>query len=227
MKTCLFDIDGTLVMTGGAGQQAFAEAFAELFDVPEISQDVSFAGRSDRAIALDLMRAHGIPGDEENWRRFRAGYAKRLPAALERCTGSVLPGVESLIAKLEALGDVKLGLLTGNLRETAEVKLAYYGLWRHFSFGGFGDIHTSRNDIATTAVEEAVKHHEAEGVDYDHFVVVIGDTQHDVTCAKSIGAKAVAVPTGHTPAETLRAAGPDLLVETLEDCNSLLDWFHA
>lgn len=226
-KTCLFDIDGTLVQTGGAGQQAFAETFAEDFGVEEITRDVSFAGRSDRAIALDLMRAHGVPGTEENWQAFRSGYARRLPAALERCIGCVLPGVEALVARLHARGDVRLGLLTGNLSQTAEMKLGYYGLWHHFAFGGFGDTHVNRNDIAAAAVALAAQHHGIPSPSPDHLVVVIGDTQHDITCAQSVGAKAVAVPTGHTPTEVLRGASPDLLVESLEDSQPLLDWFDA
>lgn len=214
-------------MTGGAGIIAFAETFAEELGVSEITEDVPFAGRSDRAIALDLMRSHGIPGSEENWAKFRQGYAQRLPAALSRCVGTVLPGVEALIAHLQERGDVQLGLLTGNLQQTAELKLVHYGLWDYFPFGGFGDIHTERDDIAATAVQEAVARDGNPASDKDHQVVVIGDTQHDVTCAQSVGARSVAVPTGHTPAETLRAANPDLLVDTLEDHQTILDWFES
>ncbi len=225
MKTCLFDIDGTLILTGGAGQVAFAETFAALFDIPEITTDVAFAGRSDRAITLDLMRAHGVAGSEENWLRFRQGYAERLPAALERCRGEVLPGVEALIAKLQARGDVLIGLLTGNLEQTAQMKLEHYGLWDRFACGGFGDLHTSRNDIAATAVHQAAQLHAKSQSNGDHLVVIIGDTQHDVTCAHSVGARAVAVPTGHTPAETLRHANPELLIDTLQQCETILEWF--
>jgi phosphoglycolate phosphatase-like HAD superfamily hydrolase len=225
MKTCLFDIDGTLILTGGAGQVAFAETFAELFDVPEITTDISFAGRSDRAITLDLMRAHGVAGSEENWLRFRQGYAERLPATLKRCPGEVLPGVEALVTKLQTQGDVLIGLLTGNLEQTAQMKLAYYGLWDYFACGGYGDLHTNRNDIASAAVKQAAQHHANNNTNGEHLVVVIGDTQHDVTCAHSVGARAVAVPTGHTPSETLRRANPELLVDTLEDCETILEWF--
>lgn len=225
MKTCLFDIDGTLVLTGGAGQQAFAQTFGDEFGIGEISADVAFAGRSDRAIALDLMRAHGVPGTEENWLRFRAGYAARLPAALEHCVGAVLPGVWELLDKLDARGDVQVGLLTGNLRETAELKLGYYGLWDRFEFGGFGDVHTNRNDIAATAVHEARQRHGLGARDETHLVVVIGDTPADVRCAHSVGARAVAVPTGHTPTSSLEAASPELLVESLLESDTILEWF--
>ncbi|TWT36436.1 Pyrophosphatase PpaX [Posidoniimonas corsicana] len=225
MKTCLFDIDGTLIQTGGAGQVAFAQTFADLFGVDEITKEVSFSGRSDRAIALDLMRSHGIEVNESNWHVFRNGYAERLPAALEECVGRVLPGVESLLDTLRQRGDVLIGLLTGNLEQTAELKLGYYGLWDHFPFGGFGDNCTERNDIAAIAVEHAVRLHGEPGAKDAHTVVVIGDTMHDVTCAHSVGAKAVAVPTGGQSADELARSNPDLLVDTLEQSDELLAWF--
>ncbi|TWT75491.1 Pyrophosphatase PpaX [Posidoniimonas polymericola] len=224
MKTCLFDIDGTLIQTGGAGQVAFAQTFDEVFGVDEITNSVSFAGRSDRAIALDLMRSHDIDVNEETWQSFRQGYAARLPAALAACVGQVLPGVPSLIDALQQRGDVLIGLLTGNLEQTAELKLAHYGLWDHFDFGGFGDVCTNRDDIAAAAVREAVERAPAHCTP-PYTIVVIGDTQHDVTCAHSVGAKAVAVPTGGATADQLRQASPDLFVESLEDVAPILRCF--
>ena len=228
MKACLFDIDGTLIQTGGAGQVAFAQTFADKFDVPQLSSDVSFAGRSDRAIALDLMEAHGIGVTEQHWQTFREGYAERLPAALASCVGRVLPGVESLIAKLQHRGDVLIGLLTGNLRQTAELKLDYYGLWGPFGFGGFGDAHLNRNDIASTAVQQAWDNHSGPvGPEAEATIVVIGDTPHDITCAHSVDARAVAVSTGGASADELQELAPELLVESLEDSSELLSWFDA
>ena len=101
MYAVFFDIDGTLLLTGGAGQLAFAETFAEEFGVLEISRDVPFAGRTDRAISLDLMAVHGVEPNEENWNRFREGYLARLPAALARQRGEVLPGIFELLDALE------------------------------------------------------------------------------------------------------------------------------
>lgn len=234
MKACFFDIDGTLVMTGGAGQVAFAETFAEVFGVAEISADVSFAGRSDRAIAMDLLAVHGHEPSDANWRRFQSGYVDRLVAALPRCDGEVLPGVEALIDRLEARGDVLIGLLTGNVRRAAEKKLGYYGLWERFVtsasgddpvIGGFGDDHPDRSDIAAAAVQAARRRFGKPVDPSAETLVVIGDTPNDIRCARSVGAKAVAVPTGHTPAEALAAHEPDLLIETLEDAERLLAWF--
>ncbi|TWT93415.1 Phosphoglycolate phosphatase [Botrimarina colliarenosi] len=220
MKVCLFDIDGTLVLTGGAGMYAFAETFAEDFGVAEISREVPFAGCSDRGIAGNLFLAHGIENSEANWDRFRAGYVARITDHVRRCDGLVLPGVFELIDRLEALGDVHLGLLTGNVAAAAEVKLKHYRLWDRFAFGGFGDDHPDRNDIAMTAVARARERHGGQS-DVER-IVVIGDTPNDIRCARAVGALAVAAPTGHTPAEVLAAAGPDLLVETLEDADGIV-----
>ncbi|MEM8864362.1 MAG: haloacid dehalogenase-like hydrolase [Planctomycetota bacterium] len=229
MKACLFDIDGTLVQTGGAGQVAFAETFAAEFGVDQLTDSIAFAGRSDRAIAMDLFAVHGVDATELTWKKFQAAYLSRLDAALEGCTGEVLPGVTQLIELLHARGDVLIGLLTGNIRIAAEKKLSYYELWRHFEngepvVGGFGDHHTDRNDIAATAVAEARSRH-GKAVSDAETVVIIGDTPNDIRCAHSVGAKAVAVPTGFTPADELRTHNPDLLLDTLEDSEELTAWF--
>jgi phosphoglycolate phosphatase len=223
----LFDIDGTLVQTGGAGQLAFAETFADEFGVRELSGSVAFAGRSDRAIALELMRVHGVPPNEENWQRFRSGYLKRLPAALARRQGCVLPGVTELLDELAALEHPLVGLLTGNVRDGAMQKLTYYRLVERFGFGGFGDVSDERCDIAAAALAEArraaaARNGGANGKALSG-AMVIGDTVHDISCARSIGAYAVAVPTGNTPREELAAAAPDLLLQDLSDSRPLLD----
>lgn len=225
MKACFFDIDGTLVLTGGAGMYAFADTFADLFGVAQLSSDVSFAGQSDRGIAGGLFEAHGIENSDANWSRFREGYVERLGGQLEAREGEVLPGVVELIDRLEALGDVQIGLLTGNIAAAAELKLRYYGLWDRFAFGGFGDDHPDRNDIARTAAAKARQRHGRESP--AERMVVIGDTPNDVRCARAIGAFAVAAPTGHTPAIALAAANPDLLIPTLEEADELVSFLAA
>jgi phosphoglycolate phosphatase-like HAD superfamily hydrolase len=232
MHICFLDIDGTLVLTGGAGQTAFARTLAEDFGIETIDGSVPFAGRSDRAITMDLFRSHGVAATDENWERFRVGYLSRLQDALATHNGHVLPGVPGLLSALAARGDVALGLLTGNLREGARKKLSYYGLWEHFPFGGFGDEHMERCEIAAAALAAARMHlamgsnnngaSEANGQ-----IVVIGDTLHDISCGRSIGARCVAVPTGHTSADTLRGGEPDALVATLEDVEPIFALFDG
>jgi phosphoglycolate phosphatase-like HAD superfamily hydrolase len=220
---CFLDIDGTLVMTGGAGQTAFAQTLTADFGIPEIDAKVSFAGRSDRAIAMDLFQSHGIETSDANWRRFCLGYVDRLEKTLTTHQGSVLPGVLDLLHTLAARGDVAIGLLTGNVREGARRKLGYYGLWEWFPFGGFGDEHVERCDIAAAALAAARDHLNGHANNRGAGqVLVIGDTPHDIACGRSIGALCVGVPTGHTNMETLRGASPDVLVETLEDLDPIL-----
>jgi len=220
MHICFLDIDGTLILTGGAGQAAFARTLADDFGITEINRRVQFAGRSDRAIAMDLFRSHGIEPSPENWLRFCAGYLTRLEEALARHQGNVLPGVAELLSMLAVRGDVAVGLLTGNVREGAKRKLAFYGLWEHFPFGGFGDDHVERCDIAAAAMAAARLH--LNGSSGLGQVLVIGDTLHDISCGRSIGARCVAVPTGHTTAEELGTGSPDVLVETLADAGPIL-----
>jgi phosphoglycolate phosphatase-like HAD superfamily hydrolase len=229
MHICFLDIDGTLLLTGGAGQSAFAETLAADFSIREIDANVGFAGRSDKAIAMDLFCRHSIAPSEDNWRRFSAGYLGRLEKALGAHQGSVLPGVPALLDALAARGDVAIGLLTGNMREGARHKLCYYGLWDWFPFGGFGDEHMERCDIAGAALVAAELHLNAQAVSAnsngpptDRQIIVIGDTQHDIRCGRSIGARCVGVPTGITSAQALRESQPDLFVETLEDIEPIL-----
>jgi phosphoglycolate phosphatase len=223
----LFDIDGTLLLTGGAGQLAFAETFASEFGVRELAGGVPFAGRSDRAIAFELMRAHGVAATESNWERFRTAYLATLPSALERKQGDVLPGVVALLEELRRHDQLLVGLLTGNIREGAMQKLAHYELIDHFGFGGFGDVSDDRCQIAAAALAEA---EQAATGRHGHVlgspltgVMVIGDTVHDVTCARSIDAFAVAVMTGNKSRAELASAEPDLLLEDLSDPRLVLD----
>jgi len=218
MYTVLFDIDGTLLDTAGAGKRAFAATFAEQFQITEISGEVGFAGRSDRAISLELMELHGVEPSPEHWRQFMKSYLKHLETTLASCQGRVLPGVVALLDQLQTVEHVLPGLLTGNLKSGAARKLAHYDLADRFEFGGFGDLWDDRNDIAAEALEQARVHARGELTG----TMVIGDTVNDVTCARSIGAFAVAVATGGASREALEAAEPDLLLADLTEVDALL-----
>ncbi len=219
MYSVLFDIDGTLIDTGGAGKRAFSSAFRDLFQITEISSGVNFAGRSDRAIALELMELHGVEPSADRWHEFVKSYLSHLEKSLPECQGQVLPGVVQLLDQLQAVDHVLLGLLTGNIKGGAARKLTQYGMAERFKFGGFGDVWHDRNDIAKEAFEQS--RFQARG--RMQGVMVIGDTVNDVTCARSIGAFAVAVATGGASREELKAAKPDLLLEDLTDTDALLD----
>ena len=190
----LFDIDGTLLNTGGAGQRAMERALQAAFSLTDLSHDIPAAGRTDRAITSDLFHHHGIADESANWQRFLDAYVEQLPQALAELDGRVLPGVFALLETLVARGDVALGLLTGNFRRGAELKLLHYRLDHHFEFGGFGDDYFDRDDVARSALAEACRHLDRQYAP-DH-IWVIGDTPSDVKCARAIGAHAVAVATG-------------------------------
>ncbi|HEV8060378.1 MAG TPA: HAD family hydrolase [Gemmataceae bacterium] len=215
MQICLFDIDGTLLRSGGAGKAAMEGALQETFNVPLAVEQVSYSGRTDRAIGRDLFRLHGIELNEANWQRFIYAYLDRLPACLVSMRGVICPGIAELLDELATWPDIAVGLLTGNLRAGAQVKLGHFGLYERFLFGGFGDHHWERDDVAFEAVQALCLHLERP-IEPER-IWVIGDTPLDIQCARAIGARAVAVATGWDAAEVLAAAGPDLLLEDLAD----------
>lgn len=219
MHVVLFDIDGTLITTGRAGMDAIFDVIREDFGVGTLRGNISFSGRTDRGIARELLEMHDLPSTEEHWEKLRAGYLRRLPEYLATRQGRVLPGVHSLLDVLKARRDIVLGLLTGNVRAGAHAKLSHYGLWDHFAFGGFGDHHHDRDHVAGAAVE-AAREHLGRDVVRDR-VWVIGDTPLDVRCARSIGARAVAVATGGHPREELTAAQADFVLDDLTDAGWL------
>ena len=221
MQIWLFDIDGTLVQTGGAGYMAMVETMARQFGTAIETQQVEFSGRTDLGITGDLFSSHAIEVTEETVQRFHALYLQQLPSSLSRHTGCVLPGVREWLLRIEASTFTRLGLLTGNLEEAARQKLAYYGLWEYFHFGGFGDLHTDRNEVAAAALAAAEAHIQ-QPVDQCE-VWVVGDTPRDVQCARSIGAKVIAVATGIHPLEELADSNPDLLVPDLSDISPLME----
>ncbi len=220
MIVCLFDIDGTLLSSGGAGKAAMETALLEEFGLSEPIAQVPYSGRTDRAIGGDLFRHHGIANTTENWRRFVAGYLHRLPDSLGRHQGQIMPGIAELLQLLATRARVAVGLLTGNIRDGARLKLSHYGLYEHFAFGGFGDEHLDRDDVAREALAGARTRFDGQ-IDPGN-VWVIGDTPLDVRCARAIGAKVAAIATGWHDIEELAAACPDLVLADLSDPAPLL-----
>jgi phosphoglycolate phosphatase len=225
MQICLFDIDGTLLRSGGAGKAAMETALQHVFHVPLAAEQVSYSGRTDRAIGRDLFRVHGIELNEANWVKFIDSYLERLPGYLESMQGTICPGIADLLDELDTWPDIAVGLLTGNLRAGARVKLGHFGLHDRFLFGGFGDHHWERDHVAMEAVQEIARHLSRPVPPAN--VWVIGDTPLDIQCARAIGAQAVAVATGWDDAAVLAAARPDLLLPDLSDPAPFLDRLRA
>jgi phosphoglycolate phosphatase len=220
MIAVLFDIDGTLLASGGAGKAALESAFTEVFGIA-LRVQIPYSGRTDRAIGRDLLRLHDVDPSDENWHKLLVRYLARLPDSLNTHQGRVLPGILALLEKLQQRDDVALGLLTGNIRAGARVKLGHYGLFEHFAFGGFGDYHFDRDDVAREALIAVQAHlhprHPTERI------WVIGDTPLDVQCARAIGAKVAAVATGVHTVEQLRATAPDVTLADLADASPFLE----
>lgn len=211
MHICLFDIDGTLLNTGGAGQAAMEDAFSVEFGTSRAVEGLLTAGRTDRAIAIDLFRFHGFEYEDLSAARFYDAYLRRLPFHLAERGGQVLPGVEQLLLSLSERDDVVLGLLTGNFREGARLKLGHFNLHHHFDFGGYGDSHLDRDDVAREALAEVQRRFNGN---FDaEKLWVIGDTPADVRCGRAIGARVIAVSTGLFSPEQLHATEPDVLFE--------------
>jgi phosphoglycolate phosphatase-like HAD superfamily hydrolase len=221
MHVCFFDIDGTLLNSGGAGQAAMEAALLAEFGTSEEPHGISTAGRTDRGIVADLFRFYGVETGEEIYERFLEAYLTHLPAQLSAKEGIVLPGIAALLAALDAREDVLLGLLTGNYERGAKVKLKHFGLDHYFDFGGYGDRHTDRAGVAREALEAVRRHHPGD-IDLGR-TWVIGDTPHDVTCGRAIGAKVIAVCTGMFPREQLAAAAPDHLFDDFSDPRPMLE----
>src|SRR5260370_16066272 len=220
MIACLVDIDGTLLASGGAGKAALELALSEEFGIA-LRVQIPYSGRTDRAIARDLLRCHDIDDSTENWQKLRTGYLARLPDSLNRHHGRVLPGILALLHELQRRGDIALGLLTGNVRAGARAKLGHYGLFEHFAFGGFGDLHFDRDDVAREALAQALTHLGPQMT--PDRMWVIGDTPLDMRCARAIGAKVLAVATGLHSLDQLEEASPDLALRDLADSSSFLE----
>lgn len=221
MHILFFDIDGTLLRSGGAGQSAMEEAISTEFQIPLRQVEVDCAGRTDSAICRDFFAHFEIEHTEANLQRFQRAYFEHLPRHLSRKDGIMLPGVPELLAALHELEHVSMGLLTGNLEQGARLKLQHFGIDHYFPWGGFGDIHPDRNDVARSALASARAWHR-EPLDENKFWV-IGDTVHDVTCGRAIGAKVIAVDTGFCDTARLKAAGPDYFFDDLSQTEAFLE----
>jgi phosphoglycolate phosphatase len=218
----LFDIDGTLVLTGGAGMRAVWRAFEDVFAIPDAFRDVSMPGRTDTWILSGVAAAHGLSSETERLATFRDMYLGHLSRELEEPgpRKGVMPGVLPLLEALEGRDDAYLALLTGNYEEAARAKLAYFDLWRYFRCGAFGDDAPDRNGLLPRAM---AKIRECGGpVVPPHDVVVIGDTPLDVACAAASGARSVAVATGGFDVDALREAGADVVLQDFSDTREVL-----
>jgi len=214
IRLVLFDIDGTLIRTGGAGVKAFGRAFEMEFQIPDGTAQIRFAGRTDTGLVREMFTQHGVKPTPENFRRFFDAYVFWLDHMLRHSAGGVIPGVWEFVQGLRARPQAPaIGLLTGNIRLGAEIKLRHFEIWEVFQTGAFADDHEERNQIAAIARHRGSRllNDELRGDE----ILVIGDTPLDIQCARAIGARTLAVATGNTTAEELEVHRPDWLVDDL------------
>jgi phosphoglycolate phosphatase-like HAD superfamily hydrolase len=228
-RLVLFDIDGTILTSGGAAGRAFRRALEEVFGTSGPTNGYSFAGRTDPRIARDLLSMAGLDS---------ATIESRLPQVWERYTGHlrrefttmrprVFPGVIELLDRVEEARDsAVLGLLTGNVEEGARLKLESAGIARErFVVGAFGSDHHDRAELPAVAVQRAeeIVGHRFIG----KAVVIIGDTPADISCGAHLGVRTIAVATGTYSAAQLKECRPDFLFESLVEVDSVLSAIFA
>jgi phosphoglycolate phosphatase-like HAD superfamily hydrolase len=219
-KLLLFDIDGTLITSGGAGERALRLGFRDRFGIEDDLSTVEIAGRTDSGIVRRMLAAHRLPETPENIAAFFDGYLHHLARELPRTVGRLLPGILPLLEALKARSDIVLALLTGNLVRGAEMKLTHYGVWHYFEFGAYADDHHDRNRLGIFAKARA---REKYGVDFpSERIFVLGDTPHDITCARAIDAKAIAIATGKFTRPELENHAPDFVFDDLSDLAAVM-----
>jgi phosphoglycolate phosphatase len=216
VRLVLFDVDGTLIHTGGAGVKAFTRTLASQFGQPNGTDGIRFGGRTDPSLVREAFGNCGIEASAENFDHFFGAYVFWLDHLLaNNPSGGACVGVWRLLEGLRALPQPPLlGLLTGNIRLGAEIKLRRYGLWEVFEMGAFGDDDEDRNRIAAVAKDRGGRFLGTE-LTGDQ-IVVVGDTPRDIECGRAIGARVLAVATGSASFEYLKAHRPDWVVENLE-----------
>jgi phosphoglycolate phosphatase len=219
-RLLLFDIDGTLIDSGGAGIQSLKDVLRQQFGISDDLRGVEIAGKTDTGIVHQILRKQNIAVNDETTAAFLDLYVEFLARELPRRNGTILPGVQELLRRLQARPQNVLGLLTGNVERGAKLKLSYYGIWGFFEFGAFADDHHDRNQLGAFAQRRAREKHAIDFAAAD--IDVIGDTPHDIACGKAIGARTIAVTTGGFTREQLAEHQPDHVVEDFSEVEAVM-----
>lgn len=219
----LFDIDGTLILSGGAGLRALNQTFHELFQVQDAFTGITTAGRTDGEIIDEALRKSQITSTEavlvEIQRRYEGRFTEEIQLPGPR--KGIMPGVEDLLKFLSVRRNVTLGLLTGNFQSTAKIKLDYFGLSHYFLCGAYGSDALHRNALVDIAKQRA----KLLGIEIlsARDILIVGDTPLDVACARAAGSKMAAVATGQFDVVALEKAGAEIALEDLRDRQPFLE----
>jgi phosphoglycolate phosphatase-like HAD superfamily hydrolase len=223
VKLILFDIDGTLILSGEVDVRATNAAFERVFRVRDAFTGLKTDGRTVTWVVEAALARTNTAAAADAHAAFKREYLERLAYEVAHAPDTemkLLPGADTVIPRLSARGDVRLGLVTGNFPEAARIKLERFGLWSWFAFGGFGDDGRERGDLVPAALARA---RERGWLGGGQDVIVVGDTPHDVRAALPHGVRVLAIPTGPYSADDLRAAGATTIIERLDEIEALLD----
>ena len=222
-KLVLFDIDGTLIHTGGAGTRSMNMAFKKLFSIKDAFQDISMAGKTDRQIMKEGLRAHGFNNTDGNLGNMVNAYLKFLETEIDNQGRKLKPGIIEVLNRIKE-EKMSLGLLTGNLEKGARIKLKAFGLNEYFPEGAFGSDHEDRDMLLPIALEKFSK----KGLNFSAAdCIIIGDTPRDVQCAKIHSALCIAVATGPYSKKDLLNTDADIVFDSLADVDRCMEFING
>ncbi|RJQ52222.1 MAG: HAD family hydrolase [Nitrospiraceae bacterium] len=219
-RLVLFDIDGTLITTGGAGVRSLDRAFEGLFGIQDAFKDIPLAGKTDMQIIKEGLGLHGLSWTDGNVVKMQETYLHLLREEINNSLKSLKPGIKEILERLRET-DTPMGLLTGNLEAGARIKLGPFGLNEYFPAGAFGSDREDRDELLPVAIEKFSK----RGLSFTpKDCVVVGDTPRDVRCAKVHGARCIAVATGPYSKEDLLNTDADIVFDSLADTESCVNF---
>jgi phosphoglycolate phosphatase len=223
LSLLFFDIDGTLLLTGGAGVRAMARAFESTFGIAGAFDGISLAGRTDTYLLSQALQRANVPDSPENHALFRTAYLALLAEEIlepGRGRRGLMPGVRPLLAAVHERNDLHMALLTGNYEHAAQIKLRHFDVADYFEWGAFGEESGDRNELGRIAMLRAVERSVPARARAQ--AVVIGDTPHDIECAHAAGVRALGVATGSYSVLELETAGADVVLADLSDIERVL-----
>ena len=225
MKLLLFDVDGTLIHSGGAGRISMHKAFQEIYGIEDGFKNISMYGMTDPLIFKEALANHKIEWRKEDEERFKVLYIQYLQTGIhvDLPKKRIMPGAVELLDKISQSENLIRGLLTGNWKEGAEIKLGFFNLYHYFELGAYANDSEIREDLVPIAVNRC---EELRGITLrPEDVYVIGDTPLDIQCAKPFGARTLVVATGiHTKEELLKEK-PHHFFPDLKDTTEIMKIF--
>jgi phosphoglycolate phosphatase-like HAD superfamily hydrolase len=225
-KLILFDIDGTLIRTAGAGRQSMEIAFEQVWGIEHGFRDISMMGKTDPGILQEALTNQGLPWQEEKVRTYKHMYFDILEVEIQkpRSGKRLCPGIPELLKDLHKESHLILGLLTGNWRTSAFSKLRHFGIDHYFKTGAFADDSANREDLVPIAIQHLYQ--DLEIIIEPKNIIVIGDTPLDIRCARPHGVKTMGVATGVHSVEELKKENPDFIFPNLGDTPQILALFN-